>query len=155
MRVFKYLLSITILIIIIINSFSIGEVNYNNDIIQVEVRGEVAQEKVLQLNKGSTFNDLLNQIELEEDADISSFSLNEPLSNKQIITIGKNDIKKISINTSTIDELCELNGIGVKTAESIIKYREEHSGFKYLEELMMVKGIGEKKFEKIKDQISL
>lgn len=155
MRVFKYLLSVSILIFIILTSFSIGKVDYKNENIQVEVRGNVKKEIIVELKKGSTFNDLLEYIELNENADISNYSLNEPLSNKQIIIIGSNEIKKISINSATLEELCDLSGIGIKTAEAIIKYREEHNGFKYLEELMMIKGIGEKKFEKIKDQISL
>ena len=94
-------------------------------------------------------------INLKENADISNISLQESLYNKQVIVIGTNKIKKLSINLATLEELCTLNGIGEKTAKLIIEYREEHNGFKYLEELMNIKGIGEKKFEKIKDSISL
>ena len=155
MRVFKYLFPIIIVGFILINSFSISDIKFDNNEIEVEVKGSVAEEKVYKLNKGSTFNDLLSLIELKENADISNYSLQEPLYNKQVIVISSNEIKKISINTASLEELCSLSGIGEKTAKLIIEYRENNNGFKYLEELMNIKGIGEKKFAKIKDQISL
>ena len=155
MRVFKYLFPILIVGFIIFNSFSISNIKFDDSEIEVEVKGEVLEEKVYKLNKGSTFNDLLPLIELKDNADISNYSLQEPLYNKQVIVISNNEIKKISINTATVEELCSLSGIGIKTAKLIIEYRENNNGFKYLEELMNIKGIGEKKFAKIKDQISL
>ena len=48
-----------------------------------------------------------------------------------------------------------LTGIGESKALAIIKYREENNGFKTLEELMNISGIGEKVFAKIKDSITL
>lgn len=155
MRVFKYLFSILVVVIIVYNSFSISSINYNNEKITVEVKGEVENEGIYELDRDSTFNDLLDLIILKEDADISNISLQDPLYNKQIIVIGTCKENKISINIATVEELCTLNGIGEKTAQAIIDYRESHNGFKYLEELMNVKGIGVKKFEKIKDRISL
>jgi len=62
---------------------------------------------------------------------------------------------KININTANEAELTQLKGVGPKTAASIIKYRKEISPFKTLEDLMNVKGIGEKTFEKIKDRITV
>lgn len=56
----------------------------------------------------------------------------------------------VNINTATADELSRLPGIGETFAARIIEYRVSHSGFKNIEELRNVKGIGEKKFEKIK-----
>lgn len=157
MRLFKFLLLIIISLIVIINSFHIETYNYNEDFIEVEVRGDGVENSIVQLNKGSTFSDLLSLINLNDDADISSYSLSMPLYNKEIIIINKenNEINKISINDSTKEQLMSLPGIGDKTADLIIKYREENNGFKFIEELMNIKGIGEKKFEKIKDRISL
>ena len=59
---------------------------------------------------------------------------------------------KININTASQSELIELNGVGEVTAKAIIQYRENKK-FESIEEIMEVKGIGEKKFEKIKDEI--
>ena len=56
----------------------------------------------------------------------------------------------INLNTATIEQLDALPGIGRKTAELIIEYRTKSGGFKRIEELMNVKGIGEKSFLKLK-----
>ena len=61
----------------------------------------------------------------------------------------------ISINKATKEELMTLTGIGESKAEEIIKYREENDGFKKLEDIMNVSGIGEKAYSKIKDYIKL
>ncbi len=65
------------------------------------------------------------------------------------------DTGKININTASESELTQLTGVGPKTAASIITYREEISPFQTIEDLMKVKGIGEKTFEKIKDRITV
>jgi competence protein ComEA len=59
----------------------------------------------------------------------------------------------LNINTATIDQLETLPGIGRKTAERIIEYRTKSGSFKRIEELMNVKGIGEKSFLKLKPLI--
>lgn len=59
---------------------------------------------------------------------------------------------KININTAAAEELDRLKGIGEKTAEAIIEYREE-TPFESIEDIMNVKGIGEKKFADIKNDI--
>ena len=61
---------------------------------------------------------------------------------------------KININTATAEQLIELNGIGEVKANAIIEYRNNYGNFTSLEEIMNVKGIGEKTFEKIKDYIT-
>ena len=62
---------------------------------------------------------------------------------------------KININTASSTELQKLPGIGPKTAESIIEYRQKQGHFKSTEEIKRVKGIGEKKYESIKELISV
>ena len=61
--------------------------------------------------------------------------------------------KKININTATEEELESLKGIGPATAKNIISYREEYGGFSSIEEIKNVKRIGDKIFEKIKEDI--
>ncbi len=61
----------------------------------------------------------------------------------------------ISINKASKDDLMTLPGIGEAKAISIIKYREENNGFKTLEDIMNVSGIGESAYNKIKEYIKL
>jgi competence protein ComEA len=61
---------------------------------------------------------------------------------------------KVDINKATMDELHFLKGIGHSKAVAIIKYRKKHS-FKKIEDIMNVKGIGKKIFEKIKNEIEV
>ncbi|MEO0025343.1 MAG: helix-hairpin-helix domain-containing protein [candidate division WOR-3 bacterium] len=61
----------------------------------------------------------------------------------------------ININTADLELLCQLPGIGPKTAQRIIEYRQTHGKFKSIEEIMNVRGIGPKKFEQIKNLISV
>jgi len=61
----------------------------------------------------------------------------------------------ININLASLSELDSLAGIGPSFAQKIIDYRQAHGGFKTIEEIMAVAGIGKKSFEKIKDQITI
>ena len=60
---------------------------------------------------------------------------------------------KVNINTAGVAELEALPGIGQAKAEAIVKYREANGKFKTPEDLMQVKGVGEKVFEKISGEI--
>jgi competence protein ComEA len=62
---------------------------------------------------------------------------------------------KVNINTATVEELMSLKGIGEKKAESIVEYREEIGSFATIDELKGVKGIGDKVFNKIKNRIAI
>lgn len=59
----------------------------------------------------------------------------------------------VNINTATLEQLDTLPGVGEATANKIITYREEKGGFKSIEDLKNVKGIGDKKFEDMKGSI--
>ncbi len=61
---------------------------------------------------------------------------------------------KININSATKEELMTLPGIGETRAESIIAYREENGPFQAIEDVMLVSGIKESAFTKIKDRIT-
>jgi competence protein ComEA len=61
----------------------------------------------------------------------------------------------VNINTATSSDLESLPGVGPKLAQRIIEYREKNGGFKKLEDLLNVQGIGEKNFLKLKSKLSV
>ena len=66
-----------------------------------------------------------------------------------------NNDSKISINNATEEQLQTLSGIGASKAKDIIEYRKNNGGFKSIEDILKVNGIGEILFEKIKDNITI
>jgi competence protein ComEA len=61
----------------------------------------------------------------------------------------------LNLNTASAAELEKLPGVGPAMALRIVEYRQKSGGFKRIEELMNVKGIGEKSFLKLKPQITV
>ena len=158
----------------------INEDSIDRNKIIVEIKGEVAKPDVYQLEEGSIIKDLIDMAGgVTEEADLSRINRAEELLNHELIIIGNindetessvvqnnstyssngNNSDKgstlININTADLEQLKEITGIGNIKAQSIIDYREANGGFKFLEELKNVDGIGDKTFEKIKDQITL
>jgi len=62
---------------------------------------------------------------------------------------------KISLNQANLQQLQTLNGVGEKKAQTIMEYRQKNGGFKSVDELMNIKGIGPKLFEKNKARLML
>ena len=158
----------------------INEDSIDRNKIIVEIKGEVAKPDVYQLEEGSIIKDLIDMAGgVTEEADLSRINRAEELLNHELIIIGNindetessvvqnnstyssngNNSDKVStlinINTADLEQLNEITGIGNIKAQSIIDYREANGGFKSLEELKNVDGIGDKTFEKIKEQITL
>ena len=158
----------------------INEDSIDRNKIIVEIKGEVEKPDVYQLEEGSIIKDLIDMAGgVTEEADLSRINRAEELLNHELIIIGNindetessvvqnnstyssngNNSDKgntlININTADLEQLKEITGIGNIKAQSIIDYREANGGFKSLEELKNVDGIGDKTFEKIKDQITL
>ena len=110
------------------------------------------KEEVAEMLKGSTSIKYIEKEcicpKIENDACIDNVIDNKPDTNSS-------NEQKVSLNSATIDELMQLPGIGEVKAKAIIAYREENGGFKSIEELLEVNGIGESTFNKIKDQLSL
>lgn len=146
----------------------------SNSTIVVEIKGEVMKPDVYTLSEGSIIKDLIEMAGgLTNEADISNINRAKEINNHDLIIIRNiNDVNmeteiennevneesddgKISINNSDISKLKEIPGVGEVKANSIILYREKNNGFKSIEELKNVDGIGEKTFEKIKDSIKL
>ena len=61
----------------------------------------------------------------------------------------------VNLNTASATELEALPGIGAKTAARIVEYRQKNGPFKKIEELMNIRGVGEKNFLKLKPQITV
>ena len=158
----------------------IHEDSIDRNKIIVEIKGEVEKPDVYQLEEGSIIKDLIDMAGgVTEEADLSRINRAEELLNHELIIIGNindetessvvqnnstyssngNNSDKVStlinINTADLEQLKEITGIGNIKAQSIIDYREANGGFKSLEELKNVDGIGDKTFEKIKEQITL
>ena len=73
----------------------------------------------------------------------------------QVQAAPKASEKKININTASFVELQKLPRIGEKVAQRIIDFRKKNGKFRRIEEIMKVKGIGEKMFNRIKDLITV
>ena len=141
--------------------------------IVVEIKGEVVKPDVYLLDEGRIIKDLIDIADgLTDEADISNINRAKELSNHELIIIYnindedrdntnyalENDTESnniININTATESELQSIPGVGEVKAKSIIIYREKNGGFKKIEEIKSVDGIGEKTFEKIKEFIKL
>ena len=143
--------------------------------IYIDVSGEVVNPGLYELDEGSRINDAINIAGgVTEKACLDNVNLAYILSDGIKITIPKksknityintpviftgasNDGEQlININTATVEELCKLDGIGESTAKKIITFRNQKGGFKSKEELKNVAGIGEAKFNSIKNDITI
>lgn len=151
---------------------------FQEEKIIIYITGEVNKEGVIELPEGSRIADAIEKAEgVTENANLKNVNLAYALEDGQKIYIpNKNeeetiiteftegivndsdDVKQnksININKADINELQTLNGIGESLAQSIIKYREENGNFKTIEDVKNVPGIGENKFENIKENIKI
>lgn len=78
-------------------------------------------------------------------------ALNKPFSPSSSNT--SSGSAKINLNTASLDQLLSLPGIGEAKAKAILTFREKKGGFKSVEQLLEVTGIGDKMFEKIKEKV--
>ena len=144
----------------------------NKNKILVEIKGEVKRPNVYEVEEGSIIRDLIDIAGgLTEKANINKINRAEKLRANQLIIIPDNEsivsgniINNegsssndgiININSASLSDLQKINGVGAVKAQSIIDYREKNGGFKSIEDIKNVDGIGDKTFEKIKDKISI
>lgn len=99
---------------------------------------------------------------LDEEADADVINQASVVSDGQQIRIpyiGENinipDDNLIDLNSASVEELCEIPGIGESRANSIIEYREKNNGFKSTEELMNISGIKEATYKKIESYVTV
>ena len=97
-----------------------------------------------------------NEFQTSTSANVVSPSqINKTLSNNTSNIKAANNDSIVNINTASAEELTTLKGIGPKTAEKIIEYRQNNGPFKSIEEIQNVRGIGAKKFENIRSRIRI
>ncbi|MDQ0858308.1 helix-hairpin-helix domain-containing protein [Bacillus sp. V2I10] len=140
----------------------------------VDVKGEVQKPGVYEMKHGERFHHVIEKAGgLTKAADAVQINLAAMLEDGMVVYIPKlgetaeDNVQqpaaagvdageqKVNLNHATAEELQTLTGIGPAKAEAILSYREEAGGFKTIEDLMNVPGIGEKSFEKFKDSISV
>lgn len=164
-----------------VNAEPIKEVKGENQLtkgtkmIVVEIKGEVANPDVYEISEGSIIRDLITKAGgLTNEANIGKINRADKLRDNQLIVIpNKNELSNantninvskegntaeegiININTASLEELQKINGVGEVKAKSIINYREKNGGFKSIDEMKNIEGIGDKTFEKMKDQITV
>lgn len=109
--------------------------------------------KEIKLPKGSTYTILNNYLDLDDY--VKNYQDDYLLGDGELIELKKIKSVPVSINKADVDLLAGLPGIGEKTAEKIVKFRETNGPFKCLEDLMLVPGIKEKKYEQLKEYISI
>lgn len=156
---------------------------YSDETILVHVSGAVKKEGVIELKINSRISDAIEKAEgIREDACIEDINLAYKLEDGMKIHIPTKQEKeekkeeeyvttlsgihtnqeetekkdtKVNINTATQTQLETLPGIGPSTAMKILDYRKEKGKFTKIEEIKEVGGIGEAKFNKIKDLITI
>ncbi|MBQ6006824.1 MAG: helix-hairpin-helix domain-containing protein [Selenomonadaceae bacterium] len=139
--------------------------------ISVYVSGQVENISVVELEDNGDLHlvDAVNKAGGMTDlADADAVNLAEKLTDGQHIHIPTKEIllqeknfsgtssgDLVNINTADVEQLATLKGIGPAMAQRIIDYREQNGKFKTIDELKNVRGIGQKKFDALKDKITI
>lgn len=140
--------------------------------IKVHIAGSVINEGIVELEEGARIADAIKEAGgTTPDANMEEVNLAYKIQDGQKIYIpntndeeveiikeentNKSKTGLININTATQTELELLTGIGPSTASKIIAYREQNGKFKTKEDLKEVPGIGESKYETIKEEITI
>jgi competence protein ComEA len=141
-------------------------------VIVVDVKGEVVSPGVYEFEPGKRLHDAIQMAGgFTENADLLAVNLAAMLHDEMVIYVPKvgegveqsvvemydqtNQNVKISINSSTIEDLQQLTGIGPAKAAAIKSYIDENGPLQTVEELLNISGIGEKTLEKIRDEITV
>ena len=142
--------------------------------VKVHVVGAVTAAGVYTLPADARVDDAVRAAGATANADLSQLNLAQKLADGQKITVpavgesaapaSTSSVSEntqatpdvlVNINTATAEQLQNLPNIGEVRAKAIIDYREEHGGFKAIEELQEVSGIGEKTFEHLSAYVTV
>jgi comEA protein len=80
---------------------------------------------------------------------------NKATTPKAAATVTATATAPVNLNTATAEQLATIPGVGPRMAERIVDYRQKNGGFKKVEDLMNVSGVGEKSFLKMKPLITV
>jgi competence protein ComEA len=161
--------------IILHNQSLLDEEKPNEDLatVVVDVAGQVANPGVFEFSEGKRVDDAVTKAVPLPDADLDAINLAAPLSDGQFIFVpsllatsedsippGSSIVnapgtKRVNLNLASQNELQSLPGIGPTLAQRIIDYREANGSFQNPEDIKNVTGIGEKRYEDIKELISI
>lgn len=134
--------------------------------IVVHVAGAVQHPGVYTLQKGKRVEDALHLAGVADGADVDALNRASLLTDGQKITVpfveeaqqegqARQEDGKVDLNQATLQQLCTLPGIGEVKAEAIIAYRTQHGGFRDIDEVKNVTGIGEATFQQIASKIKI
>ncbi len=148
--------------------------------IGIHIKGAVNNPGYYEVENGSRLNDVIDKAGGEtEEADLNRVNLAQKILDGEEIIIpkkgeaadisinsnvyytqeNKSDKKSnaeiININSADMYQLCKISGIGESIAEEIMAYRKKNGGFNSIEDIKNIKGISEKKFQEIKDEITV
>lgn len=90
---------------------------------------------------------------IQNNSDSTQVTSNKDNNSSNNATQSDSQGSKININTADLKQLDNIPGVGEATANKILSYRDENGEFKSIEEIKNVNGIGDKKFENMKDLI--
>ena len=142
-------------ILFITVSFFIGSLayylKYRSELVELKKYDYSKQDSLFVGNKNWSDSALSNKKKVDYKQELLDFS-SDNYSERTNSNYQEPDLK-ISINNSTIEELILLPGIGQKTAENIVAFRNKNGKFKKIDDLIEVPGIGNKKLDKIKKHI--
>jgi competence protein ComEA len=160
---YKYWLSSFLLLVVVLESFYLlWHENYFMP--DLEKRVNVLENKISNIDKNdSDSSNKLNVDELINQSKTASIGNDNGkiagVSTENKSTVEKKQVQlsvgKVNINSASASELDSLPGIGPTYASRIIDYRSQKGGFKNLDEIKNIKGIGDATFNKIKDKITL
>lgn len=133
-----------------------GGATKNADLSVTNLSKKLKDEMVIIVYSKDEVKNLIN-VKDEETVKNEDCIEKSPAPNSCIEDVSEESVvnQKISINSASYEELLTLNGIGQSRAQAIIEYRTKNNGFKQLEEIMNIDGIGQALFDKIKDDITL
>lgn len=129
--------------------------------VYVSIYGEVVKPSVIIINEDARVKDVLDAAGgVTEEGNLTHINLAEKLSDSMEIYISNKSqaveqSNLININSANASQLQGLNGIGEVLAQAIVEYRTKNGPFKKVEDIMKVSGIGEGKFNQIKEDIRI